>query len=103
MLSFMNSKLRSLAKASKTTFSKKVNPIKYTVQSYILVRTRNLLFIDFTGCIPLYHEIYIKCKKTSNLIKGISSHSICSEIKSQQVKKTICYSASKTFDFSQNY
>ena len=27
-------------------------------------------------------------KKTSNLIKGISSHNICSEIKSQQVKKT---------------
>ena len=39
-------------------------------------------------------------KKTSNLIKSISSHKICSEIKSQQVKK---HSVPKTFDFSQNY
>ena len=38
-------------------------------------------------CIPLDHEIYTKCKKTSNLIKSISSHNICSGIKSQQVKK----------------
>ena len=39
-------------------------------------------------------------KETSNLIKGISSHKICSEIKSQQVKN---HSVPKTFDFSQNY
>ena len=32
----------------KTTFSKKVNPMKYPVQTYILVRTWNLLFIYFT-------------------------------------------------------
>ena len=41
----------------------------------------------FYWCIPLDHEIYTKCKKTSNLIKGIYSHKICSEIKTQQVKK----------------
>ena len=42
----------------------------------------------FYWCIPLDHEIYTKCKKkTSNLIKGISSHNICSGIKSQQVKR----------------
>ena len=42
----------------------------------------------------------LNVKKTSNLIKGISSHKICSEIKSQQVKN---HSVPKTFDFSQNY
>ena len=58
----------------------------------------------FYWCIPLDHEIYTKCKKkTSNLIKGISSHKTCSGIKTQPVKKTICHSAPKTFDFSQNY
>ena len=41
-------------------------------------------------------------KKTSNLIKGISSHNICSEMKPQQVKKTIWQSVPKTFDYSQN-
>ena len=41
-------------------------------------------------------------KKTSNLIKVISSHNICSEIKSQQVKKNICHSVPKTFDFPKN-
>ena len=41
-------------------------------------------------------------RKTSNLIKGIFSHNICSGIKSEQVTKTICHSEPKTFDFSQN-
>ena len=44
----------------------------------------------------------LNVKKTSNLIKDISSHNICSGIKSQQVKKNICQSVPKTFDFSQN-
>ena len=35
----------------------------------------------FYWCIPLDHEIYNKCKKTSNLIKNIFSHNICSAIK----------------------
>ena len=34
---------------SNTTFSKKVNPMKYQIQAYVLVRTWNLLFIYFTG------------------------------------------------------
>ena len=33
---------------SNTTFSKKVNPMKYRIQTYILVRTWNLLFTYFT-------------------------------------------------------
>ena len=32
----------------KATFSKKVNPMKYPVQTYILVSTWNLLFMYFT-------------------------------------------------------
>ena len=56
----------------------------------------------FYWCIALDHEIYTKCKKTSNLIKVISSHNICSGIKSQQITKNICHSLPKTFDFSQN-
>ena len=34
---------------SNTTFSEKVNPMKYWIQAYILVRTCNLLFMCFTG------------------------------------------------------
>ena len=45
----------------------------------------------------------LNVKKTSNLIKGIYSHKICSGNKSQPVKKTICQSVPNTFDFSQNY
>ena len=37
------------------------------------------------------------------MIKGICSLKICSGFKSQDVKKTICHSVPKTFDFSQNY
>ena len=44
----------------------------------------------------------LNVKKTSNLIKDIFSHNICSGIKSEQVKKTIYHSEPKTFDFSQN-
>ena len=54
----------------------------------------NLLFMYFT-CVS-------KCKESSNLIKSISSHNICSEIKSQQGKENICRSIPKTFDSSLN-
>ena len=40
----------------------------------------------FYWCIQLNHEIYIKYKKkTSNLIKVISSYDICSGIESKKV------------------
>ena len=47
---------------SNTTFSKKVNPMKYGIQTYI---GENLEFIIhvFYWCIQLDHKIYIKCKK----------------------------------------
>ena len=50
MMTFMNSKLQNkpVALTRKTTFCKKVNPMKYPIQTYILVRTWNLLFIYFT-------------------------------------------------------
>ena len=68
---------------SNTTFSKKVNPMEYRIQVYILARTWNLLFM-------LTMKSILNVKKTSNLIKIISSYNICSKIKSKQAK---------TFDF----
>ena len=38
----------------------------------------------------------------SNLIKIISNYNICSGIKSQRSKKTICHSVPKNFDFTYN-
>ena len=77
--------------------------MKYPVQLYIGEGQKFIIHV-FYWCIPLDHEIYTKCKKTSsNLIKGICSHKICSALKSQPLKKTICHSVPKTFDFSQNY
>ena len=58
---------------------------------------REFIIHVFYWCIPLDHETYTKCKeKTSNLIKDIFSHNICSGTKSQQVEKTICHSVPKT-------
>ena len=74
--------------------------MKYPVQSYILVKTRNLLFMYFTGVSHKTMKSILNVKKTSNLIKDISSHNIWSGIKSQQVKRTICHSVPKAFDFS---
>ena len=56
----------------------------------------------FYWCIQLDHEIYIKCKKTSNLIKVISSYNICSEIKRKQAKKPFVIQYQKRLIFFQN-
>ena len=45
----------------------------------------------------------LNVKRTSNLIKGIYSHNICSGIENQQIEKNICHSVPNTFDFSQNF
>ena len=45
ILTFMTSKYLT----SNTTFSKKVNPMKHQIQTYILVRTSNLVFMYFIG------------------------------------------------------
>ena len=66
-----------------TTFSKKVNPLKYPIQTYILVRIWNYF------------------KKRSYLIKVMFSDNICSGIKIQQAKQTICHSVPKTWFFAE--
>ena len=74
---------------SKTTFSKKVNPAKYTVQTYMLVKTCNLLFVSFLGISHYTMKSILNTgKKTlSNLIKVISSYNICLELKFNEQKK----------------
>ena len=59
----------------------------YEISSIDICTGENQEFIIhvYYWCIPLDHEIYTKCKKKQ--IKGISSHNICSGIKSQQLKK----------------
>ena len=103
MLNFMNSKLTN------TTGKNKQNHIFQKSESYEISSTVTYIGEDrefnihvLYWYIPLDHEIYTKFKKTYNLIKGISSHNIWSGIKSQQVKKAICHSVPKSFDFSQN-
>ena len=75
----------------------------YEISSTDIGEDLEFIIHVFCWCIPLDHEIYTKCKKTSNLIKVISTYNICSGIKSQQAKKkTISHSVPKTFDLSQN-
>ena len=102
MLTFINSKLpdKLVVLTNKTKFSEKVNPMKYPVQTYILVRTWNLLFMYFTDVSHKTMKIIVNVLKTSNLIKVISNHNICSGIKSQQAKKkTFVISSTKNFLF----
>ena len=49
LLWIQNNQMTGKYLTSNTTFSKKVNPMKYRIQTYILVRTWNLLFMYFTG------------------------------------------------------
>ena len=58
---------------------------------------REFIIHVFYQCTHQTMKSILNVKKTSNLIKGIYSHKICSEIKSQQVIKTICHSVPKTF------
>ena len=69
----------------------------YEISSTVIYISKDQKFIIhvFYWCIPLDHEIYTKCKKTSNLIKGASSHNICSGIQSQQVRKHLWFSTKK--------
>ena len=77
MLSFMNSKL------TKMTGKDKQNHIFQKSKS-----NENQKFINvFYWCILLDHKVYTKYKKTSNLIKDIFIHNICSGIKSRDKKK----------------
>ena len=104
MLTFMNSKLPHDCKylTSNTTFSKKVNLMKYRIPTYILVRTQNLLIMYFAGVSNQIMKSILNVKKTSNLIKIISSYNICSGIKSKQAKKRFVIHYQK-LDFFQNF
>ena len=87
MLTFMNSKL------TKMTGKDKQNHIFQKSKS-----NENQKFINvFYWCILLDHKVYTKYKKTSNLIKDIFIHNICSGIKSRDKKKNL--SVPKAFDF----
>ena len=61
----MNSKVpdKLVVLTNKTKFFKKINPMKYPVQKYILVRTWNLSFMYFTG------ESYYVMKSILNVKK----------------------------------
>ena len=89
MLSFMNSKLTKMTgKGKQNHIFQKSKPYEISSTVIYIGQDQKCIIHVFYWCIPLDHEIYTKCKKkTSNLIKGISSHKICSAIKSQQVKK----------------
>ena len=93
MLTFMNSKLTKIAGKYKQNHSKKINRMKYPVYMYCIYiyiyigKDWEFIIHVFYWSIPLDYEICTKCKKTSNLIKGIFSHNICSGIKSEQIKK----------------
>ena len=111
MLTFVNSKLPDdwqISDKQYHIFQKSKSSMKYQIQTYILVRTWNLLFSYFTG-VSNQTMKSIKCKKkpilinvTSNLIKVTSSYNISSGIKMSTNKKTIYHSVPKTYDFFQN-
>ena len=88
MLNFMNSKLTKMtAKGKQNHIFQKSKSYETSSTAIYISKDQKFIIHVFYWCIPLDHEIYTNVKKTSNLIKGISSHKICSEIKSQQVKK----------------
>ena len=64
MLTFMNSKLRWLAKTSKTTFSKKVNPMKYSVLIYI---------IHSISCVLLTEKLNERCQNSQKFERNAIS------------------------------
>ena len=82
MLNFMNSKLTRMTGKGKQNhiFQRSKS---YEISSAVVYIGEGEKFIIhvFYWCIPLDHEIWTKCKKsTSNLIKGICGHKICSGI-----------------------
>ena len=90
MLTFMNSKLLcgwQISDKQYHIFQKSKSCEVSNTDIYIGEDLEFIIHV-FYWCIQLDHEIYIKCKKTSNLIKVISKYNICSGIKSKQAKKS---------------
>ena len=106
MLSFMYSKLtKMIGKDKENHMFQKCKSYEMSstgIQYTYIGEDQEFIIHVYYRCIPLDHEVHTKCKKISNLTKGVSSHNICSGTKNQQVKKTICHSVPKTFDFPQN-
>ena len=104
MLTIMNSKLpdKLLVLTNKTKFSKKVNPIKYPVQTYILVRTWNLLFMYFTGVSHWIMKSRLSVKKHLTWLKLYLVIISALELKVNKPKNHLPLTVPKTFDFSQN-
>ena len=104
MLTIMNSKLpdKLLVLTNKTKFSKKVNPIKYPVQTYILVRTWNLLFMYFTGVSHWIMKSRLSVKKHLTWLKLYLVIISALELKVNKPKNHLSLTVPKTFDFSQN-
>ena len=48
---------------SKSTFSRKINPIKYPLTGIYVGEDLEFVICVFSWCIPLDHENYTKCKK----------------------------------------
>ena len=90
MLTFMNSKLPDDWQISVKQYLIFQKSKSYEILNTDICSGEDVEFIIhvFYWCIQLDHEIYIKCKKTSNLIKVISKYNICSGIKSKQAKKS---------------
>ena len=73
---------------SNTTFPKKVTPMKYRIQTFILVRTWNLLFMLILLLVyPIRPWNLLDVKKHLTWLKVISSYNIYSGINGQQSKK----------------
>ena len=104
MLNFMNSKLPDDWQISDKQYHIFQKGKSYEILNTDIYIGKDLEFIIhvFYWCIQLDHEIYIKCKKTSNLIKVISSYNICSEIKSKQAKEPFVIQYQKLLIFFQN-
>ena len=100
MLTFLNSKLPGDWQISdkQYTFSKKVNPRKYQILTYMLGRTWNLLFIYFTGVSNQTMKSILNVKKHLTWSKLYLVLISALELKVNQ-QKTIYHSVPKTFDF----
>ena len=96
MLTFMNSKLSDdwqISDKQYHIFQKSKSSMKYQIQTYILVRTWNLLFIYFTG-VSNQTMKSIKCKKNLSWLKlhltWLKLHLViisALELKCQQTRK----------------
>ena len=80
------------------TFQKS-KPYEISSTDLYICGNQELIFHVFYWFIHQAMKSILNVKRGSNLIKGRSSHNICSGIKIQQVKKPICHSVPRTLNF----